>query len=147
MQALWDELGGDGVGFAKRGRETRRSVDNLELAALEGNALARRFRYWRGASGRRYLFSVYNPASCPAYEDVVLIVAAVAESGERRILSIIDTGALPELAVARAREIATSPDMRVEHHVHLLAGSRAERAATIDDLRPGLMTPAVRSRA
>ena|SRR5579883_439717 len=136
MQALWDKLERDGVDFANIGRKTPRRVDNRELAALAGKALACRFRYWRGASGRRYVFSVYDPASCPAYEDVVLIAAAVTESGERRILSIVDTGALPELAVARARGIAASPATRIECHVHLLAGSRAERAAAIDDLRP-----------
>lgn len=134
MQALRD-LRERGGGFAAATKAAR-TIANAELAALAGEALAGRFRHWRGWSGRRYVFSVYDPASCPAYEDAVLIVAAAGPDGERRIVSIADTGALPEIAVARARAIASSLATRVECHVHLLAASRAEREAAIADLRP-----------
>lgn len=134
MQALRD-LRERGGGFAAA-CEAARAVANAELAALAGEALAGRFRHWRGLSGRRYVFSVYDPASCPAYGDAVLIVATVDASGERRIVSIADTGALPEIAVAGARRIAASLEARVECHVHLLAASRFGREAAIADLRP-----------
>ena len=136
MHALQD-LRERGDGFAAAAAaDAAPAVANAELAALAGEALAGRFRHWRGRSGRRYAFSVYDPASCPAYEDAVLIVAAVGPGGERRIVSIADTGALPEIAVARARAIASSLEARVECHVHLLAASRLEREAAIADLRP-----------
>src|SRR5579872_530680 len=133
MQALRD-LRERGGGFAAAGETA--SAANSELAALAGETLAGRFRHWRGASGRRYVFSVYDSDACPAYDDAVLIVATIGPSGERRIVSIADTGALPEIAVAHARRIASSLSMRVECHVHLLAASRFEREAAIADLRP-----------
>jgi hypothetical protein len=137
MQALWDKLEREAVESTNAPAATNapvRRVDACELVSLAGETLAGRFRHWRGASGRRYVFSLYDASACPAYDDAVLIVAAKRQGEDRRILAICDTGALPELAVARAREAAASLGARVECHVHLLAGSRAERAAVIDDL-------------
>ncbi|WP_210254913.1 hypothetical protein, partial [Methylocapsa sp. S129] len=34
--------------------------DNASLLALAGDALGTRFRFWRGASGQRYIFSTYD---------------------------------------------------------------------------------------
>jgi hypothetical protein len=65
------------------------------LAALDGEVLNERFRSWRGASGRRYIFSVFDPARCPAYCDAVLIVAAVDAEGKPRALGLVDTGPFP----------------------------------------------------
>jgi hypothetical protein len=104
-----------------------------QLRALAGDALAARFRSWAGASGERYVFSVYDRQSCPAYEHAVLIVAAVDKDEERRIIFVADTGCFPELAFANAaQEIPT--DREIEFHVHLLATSRAERATVVADL-------------
>ena len=103
------------------------------LRALAGEALAARFRSWRGASGRRTIFSVFDRQSCPAYEHVVAIIAALDPDGERRIMFIGDTGCFPDLALAKAAsEIPAASD--IEFHFHLLATSRVERAAMIADL-------------
>jgi hypothetical protein len=141
MQALRDKLERDAIelnGAARLAETTApaRIIANLPLASLADEKLAGRFRHWRGASGRRYIFSLYEPESCPAYDDAVLIVAAKCPGGLRRIVTICDTGALPELALARAREAAATLDESVECHIHLLAASRDERAAAIEDLRP-----------
>jgi hypothetical protein len=135
MQALWDKLEREGVELSvSEAGDAARLVDNRELSALAGDSLAGRFRHWRGASGRRYIFSVYDPDSCPAYDGVVLIGAAIDENNERRIIFVADTGILPDVVLARAREKAAACDCAVEFHVHLLASSRRERAAAIADL-------------
>jgi hypothetical protein len=113
-------------------------VDSGRLAALAGGALAERFRRWRGASGQRYIFSVYDRGTCPAYDHAVLIAAMVAANGERRVAFIADTGALPDLALSEAAERSGAIGAGVEFHVHLLAASRVERAAVIADLRANL---------
>jgi hypothetical protein len=135
MQALWDKLEREGVELSvSEAGDAARLVDNRELSALAGDSLAGRFRHWRGASGRRYIFSVYDPDSCPAYDGVVLIGAAIDENNERRIIFVADTGILPDVVLARAREKAAACDCAVEFHVHLLASSHRERAAAIADL-------------
>jgi hypothetical protein len=103
------------------------------LRALAGEALAARFRSWRGASGRRYIFSIFDRQSCPAYEHVVAMIVRRDPDGERRIMFIGDTGCFPELALARAaKEIPVAGE--IEFHLHMLATSRAERNAMIADL-------------
>jgi hypothetical protein len=138
MQALRDKLVHGSFDLTARASADAwiRLVDNRQLSVLAGDPLAGRFRHWRGLSGRRYIFSVYDQAACPAYDDVVLIVAVVDANEARRIVFIADTGVLPELTIASARKAAAAVEGDVEFHVHLLAGSRWERAAAIEDLVP-----------
>jgi hypothetical protein len=107
--------------------------DSASLVALAGGALDARFRSWRGASGQRYTFSVYGRRSCPAYENAVAMVARIEPDGARRIIFIGDTGCFPDILFAEAANHIPA-DGEVEFHVHLLATSRAGRAAVIADL-------------
>jgi hypothetical protein len=139
MRALLErfEFGGlDEPAYEAPGPSTSRARlpdDEGRLAALADGSLAAKFHYWRGASGRRYVFSVHERASCPAYDDAILLVATKDEYGHRRIAFIADTGALPELRLAQATRVAG--DRAVELQTHLLAASVAARAEIIADLR------------
>ena len=110
-------------------------ADGEPLAALTGQSLSPRFCSWRGASGRRYIVSVYDTRACPAYCDAVLIAAAVDADGRRRALAFADTGVFPEPILARAAKSLSKVAERVEFHLHLLAASPAERRAALDDLQ------------
>ena len=110
------------------------------LTGLAGSDLSERFRSWRGVSGRRYIFSVFNEAASPgsasdsSFTDAVVIAASRDRSGARRIVHIGATDGMPDLlfrgrALAQARENGAT-----EIHVHLLAATRAERRAIIEDL-------------
>jgi hypothetical protein len=104
------------------------------LAALTGETLSPRFCSWRGASGRRYIVSVYDARACPGYCDAVLIAASVGVDGRRRPLALADTGVFPEPVLARAAKSLANVGERLEFHLHLLAASSAERCAALDDL-------------
>jgi hypothetical protein len=80
------------------------------------------------------MFSVYTADSCPAYDQAILVGAAVEPDGARRILFIADTGAFPEPVLDRARRLMASARSKVEFHVHLLALSPRDRKAIMDDL-------------
>jgi hypothetical protein len=103
------------------------------LSSLADEALGARFRYWRGASGRRYVFSVYDRQTCPAYEHAVLIIWALGQDRARRVIFIGDTGAFPDIVFANA-EKGSGAERGIEFHIHLLATSRAERVAVMADL-------------
>ena len=94
--------------------------------------LLARFRHWRGRSGRAYVFSVYPPAECPAYEDAVLMVT------ERRggALACLDLGALPAATLSELRALFRDRLDEVEFQIHVLTNRRADRAALIADLSP-----------
>ncbi len=104
------------------------------LASLADEPLSPRFCAWRGASGRRYIASVYEAHACPAYCDAALIVVAAAPDGRRRIDALADTGVFPEPVVARLAQTAAPFPGRLELHLHLLAATAAERRAALDDL-------------
>lgn len=135
MLALHEQLAHSGDRARRRsGWSARReNSDAAPLMALAGNALGERFRAWRGASGRRYVFSVYDRQSQPAFEHAVAVAVAVEEDGASRIVLVEDTGCFPELVLARALE-GIAVDREIEFHIHLLATSRADRAAVIADL-------------
>ena len=82
------------------------------------------FTSWRGLSGRRYVVSVYHPASVPDYGDAVLIAVGRNRQGGRRILAV-GTGS-PE-------PLAALPGC-VEIHAHLLARDAGEKAQLLADL-------------
>jgi hypothetical protein len=104
------------------------------LAALDGMPISSRFCSWVGLSGRRYVFSVYPASDCPAFRDAVLLAAVRDMTGQRRVVSVRETGAFPEPAVAKAQRELRAFGPGLELHLHLLAASPAERAATVADL-------------
>jgi hypothetical protein len=79
---------------------------------------------WRGLSGRRYIVSVYHPASVPDYGDAVLIAVGRDRHGGRRILAVGTGSPEPLAALAGCVEI----------HVHLLARDAGEKARLLADL-------------
>ena len=109
-------------------------ADAEPLAALADEPLSPRFCAWRGASGRRYIASVYDARACPAYCDAALIAVARQSDGRRRIVALVDTGVFPEPVVARLAETFAPTAERLEFHLHLLAETASERRAALDDL-------------
>jgi hypothetical protein len=104
------------------------------LAALTGEILGDRFRGWRGVSGRRYIFSVFDPNRCPAYCDAVAIAVVIEPNGDRRAVALADTGAFPEPVIARMARSCAAVSQRFEFHLHLLATTASERRSILEDL-------------
>jgi hypothetical protein len=104
------------------------------LSALDGMPISSRFCSWVGLSGRRYVFSVYSPFECPAFRDAVLLAAVRDMTGQRRIVSVRETGAFPEPVVDEIQRELRAFGPGLELHLHLLATSPAERAAIVADL-------------
>ncbi len=104
------------------------------LAALEGMPISSRFCSWIGLSGQRYVFSVYPVLECPAFRDAVLLAVVRDMTGQRRVVSVRETGPFPEPVVERAQRELRAFGPGVEFHLHLLAASPAKRAAAFADL-------------
>jgi hypothetical protein len=104
------------------------------LAALEGMPISSRFCSWVGLSGQRYVFSVYPASECPAFRDAVLLAVVRDMTGQRRVVSVRETGPFPEPVVETAQRELRAFGPGLEFHLHLLATSPLERAATVADL-------------
>jgi hypothetical protein len=109
-------------------------IRGSSLAALAGMPISSRFCSWIGLSGRRYIFSVYPAADCPTFRDAILLATVRDMTGQRRVVSVRETGAFPEPLVAKTQRELRAFGPGVEFHLHLLTTSSAERRATVADL-------------
>ena len=96
-----------------------------------------RFHFWSGASGQRYVHSVYSLLECPEIPAANFLLVRRDGAGHREVLAIgrLRHGSsslnLAEIRLRGARLGAN------EVHVHLLAPSADERRAVELDLRAG----------
>ena len=119
-------------------KQHRVAAEPAPLASLAGTPMSDRFCFWRGRSGRRYVFSVYDTRSrdgmsASEYRDAIVIEAERRADGGRSVVRIGFTGALAGL-MTTSWSCQGSTKAAVERHVHLLAGSAAERRALLSDL-------------
>jgi hypothetical protein len=112
----------------------RGKIRDSSLAALAGTSISSRFCSWIGLSGRRYIFSVYQAADCAAFRDAVLLAVIRDIMGQRRIISVRETGAFPEPVLAKAQHELSAFGPGVEFHLHLVTNATGGHAATIADL-------------
>jgi len=97
-------------------------------------AFAQAFHYWRGASGRRYLHSVYTLIGCPALPRANYILVRRYDDGRRTALAFGQTkDDAVSLNLAHLRHEGAKCGAN-EVHIHLLAETPDERAAAEADL-------------
>jgi len=95
-----------------------------DFAELAG--LGDRFRYWRGISGRRYLFTLVPVEALGDFPHAVGMLAERVADGRLAAREVFD---IP------AGGPAPRPPGNAVALVHLLAVTEAERRSVIDDLR------------
>ncbi len=109
----------------------------LQIAFSGGTEVEPAFWYWHGASGRRYIHSIYSPDKCPPLPGAVYL--AVRRLGTIR--TVLGAGRFAGLwdvniaagATCRWRDLGAN-----EIHVHLLSRDAAEAEAIASDLRAAL---------
>lgn len=96
------------------------------------------FLFWTGASGTRYVHSVYNLFDCPPVEGANYILVKRHSNGQRTVISIgraTHEAATLNLAEIRLRSAQLGAN---EVHIHLLAGSLSQSQHIEFDLRGSL---------
>lgn len=103
---------------------------------LDGAAdLAGRFHFWSGASGRRYVHTIYSLVECPAMPAGNYVLVHRDGNGARTVLAIgrvSNEAASLNLAEIRRRGAELGAN---EVHIHLLAGSGRQSLMVETDLR------------
>jgi hypothetical protein len=108
-------------------------ADEPALVCAEAT-FAQAFHYWRGASGQRYLHSVYTLIGCPALPRANFILVRRDEDGSRTPLMFgqtKDDAATLNLAHLRHEGAKRGAN---EVHIHLLAETPEQRANVEADL-------------
>lgn len=125
----------------------RRNETAAAPPGLHGAAeFADRFHFWSGASGRRYVHTVYSLIECPELQSGTYILARRGADGRRVALAIGRTA--HEAASLNLAEIRHQGALigANEVHVHLLAGTPAQSRSVELDLRAGQLDPATAPR-
>lgn len=124
------------------GRISNRPLDR-PLASLMRTGLDKLFHSWLGASGRRYICSVYALGEAPAFDCRRAVIAAVRRdvSGAALLFAFepSDGEAADDLRFWTQRARASGAN---EWHVHLLAETPQDRACVLEDLSPARRRPA-----
>lgn len=90
-------------------------IDDGTPVALAATGLDAAFRYWRGASRARFVFSVSPISAVRAAANAVVVLAATGKDGAREAVWI-GRADDPEFSFARAASIAAGA---TEAHVHV----------------------------
>ncbi|MBL8564364.1 MAG: hypothetical protein JNM89_01455 [Hyphomicrobiaceae bacterium] len=99
--------------------------------------LMQRFLFWRGASGVRYVHTIYTLLDCPALSSGNYILVRREKDGGRTVLAINRLAtASPSLNLAEVRHQGALLGAN-EVHVHLLAESGRDSQQIEFDLRSG----------
>ncbi len=108
-------------------------VDEPALVCSEA-AFDQAFHYWRGASGRRYLHSVFTLIGCPALPRANYILVRRYDNGTRVALAFGQTkDDAVTLNLAHLRHEGAKIGAN-EVHIHLLAETAEDRADVEADL-------------
>jgi hypothetical protein len=92
-----------------------------------------RFWYWTGASGRKYIHSVYALEDCPPLPGAIFV--AVRREGTMRIVVGIGRFTKDANQSLRGSELASLHSLGADEiHVHLLAKAPEVAAAVLEDL-------------
>lgn len=107
------------------------SADGTPGVALAAG-LDARFHFWRGSSGRRYLFTEVAPENLRHFENVVVLLAEVTRTGRPIAASAAVIEARLFEGAGLFRELAASS--RLRPFVHFLATTPRARRAVVSDL-------------
>lgn len=124
----------------RSGRNAAGSLGAATVVQPGAPGLADRFHFWSGASGRRYVHTVYSLLECPAIPAGNYILIHRDAEGRRLVLAVGRVGHSAtslNLAEIRRRGAALGAN---EVHVHLLAPNAKLSRFIESDLRAGQCT-------
>ncbi len=113
---------------------------NAPLVSLAGGSLASRFHAWFGASGQRYICSIFaadaTKPDCglPDFAEAIVLAVAREPEGERRLLALFCLESMSDDAARRQFVEDAWAAGATEWHIHLLSVDDDERHAVAEDI-------------
>lgn len=121
--------------------ELSRVAGNLSTAVDEQSRYSdregstQRFQFWRGASGERYIHTLYGLIECPEVPRATYMLVRRDAAGRRRVLFIgRASNDAPSLNLAEIRQRGAQLGAN-EVHVHFVAESERQRNIVEFDLK------------
>lgn len=117
--------------------KTAKAPVATQLEAAEAGQHGGRFMFWSGASGKRYVHSIYALTECPDLPAANFVLTRRNADGRRAVLAIGRvTNSSSSLNLAEIRQRGAQLGA-TEVHVHLLATDAREMRNVEFDLRTG----------
>jgi len=111
---------------------------SLSASLPEDSGLGERFWYWHGASGQRYIHSIYARGLCPPVPGAVFVLVR-ASCGTRRAVAVGRFDAQGMMSLPLSQTVLSGDE---EVHVHLLAREEESAERVWRDLQAALEPPA-----
>ena len=122
------------VGMKPKARQA--PADEPARVCLEGR-IRQPFHYWRGATGMRYLHTVYSLIDCPEMPKANYLLVHRDSEGNRMPLAVGQTtDDVESLNLAHLRCVGARLGAN-EIHLHVLSETRVERDTIEADVRAG----------
>lgn len=112
-------------------------AERRAIAPVAGSAISESARslFWDGASGRRYVHTVYSLLECPPVPQATYLLARRENDGSCRVLRVASAeSSAPTLNLAQIRQVGATLGAN-EVHVHYLAETEGQRRLVSCDLR------------
>ena len=106
----------------------------LSATLPEDLGLGERFWYWHGASGQRYIHSIYQRDLCPPVAGAVYVIVRIA-GGQRRAVSV---GRFDAEGMITGAGVPGGHTGDEEIHVHLLARDEDGARRVLRDLQAAM---------
>lgn len=110
---------------------------SLSASLPEDSGLGERFWYWRGASGQRYIHSIYARDLCPPVPRAVFVLVRTS-GGSRRAVAV---GRFDGQGMMSLPPSLPALGGNEEVHVHLLARDEESAEKVLRDLQAALDPP------
>jgi hypothetical protein len=122
--------------YRRVGKPARACIET-PVTETDSQAVGGRFMFWSGASGKRYVHSIYTLTDCPELPAANFVLTRCDAGGRRAVLAIGRvTSTSPSLNLAEIRQRGAQLGAS-EVHVHLLAQNGNEMKLVEFDLRTG----------
>ena len=120
-------------------RQLRARSGDRTQTARPAPALQHDFKFWTGASGKRYVHTLHGLIDCPEVDNCNVLLVST-EAGRRKVLHVarLEHDA-PSLNLAEIRHLGATLGA-TEVYVHLLAESAQQRRFVELDLQAALAT-------
>lgn len=116
------------------------SLDGVVVRRVEDFGL--KFHYWDGASGQRYLHSIYSPIECPIFCASTYVLVHRQADGTRRALKVGRvSNEAPSLNLATVRHLSARVQAN-EIHLYSFGECEEKRLEVERDLQAGVMQAA-----
>lgn len=129
------------IDFASAAARRQRSAPlgaSIMRAAAPRPPLTHDFKFWTGASGKRYVHTLHGLIDCPEVDNCNLLLVRAEPSGRREVLHVGHVECdVPSLNLAEIRRLGATLGAN-EVHVHLLPVTAAQRRFVEIDLQAAL---------